>query len=78
MHQASDGKVAGVAIFFEGGQRQRHYSAAFMPNTPGKEQEVVGVEVNPGGLLPRLGHAGAASFAVQEVLWPFAQFSSPA
>jgi hypothetical protein len=52
MHQASDGKVAGGAIFFERGQRQRHYSAAFMPNTPGKEQEVVGVEVNPGGLLP--------------------------
>jgi hypothetical protein len=49
-----------------------------MPNTPAKEEEVVGVKVVPGDLLPHLSHAGAAPVAVQEALWPLAQFSSPA
>ena len=49
MHQASDGKVTGVAVFLEGSSMNATIQQLWldMPNTPGKEQEVVGVKVIP-------------------------------
>jgi hypothetical protein len=96
MPQASDGKVAGVAVFLEAGSANAAIQQLWqcMPNAPGKELEVVVVELNPDGLLPGLGHAGAAAkslklparitikaleqLAVQEAPWPSVQFPSPA
>jgi len=67
-----------VSIFLNAGGANSVFSGfdKVCPITPGKEQEVVGVKVIPAGLLPRLGHPGSASLAVQNALWPFAQFSS--
>lgn len=55
MHQSSDGKVVGVAIFLKAGRANStveklfdHWPAAF-----DKEMEVSGVEVNPADMLPR-------------------------
>src|SRR5690242_14681787 len=31
----------------------QHFASPKMPNTPGKEEAIAGVEVNPTGLLPR-------------------------
>jgi len=58
MHEASDGKVAGVTVFLKAGSANATIQQIWdhMPKTEGKEQEVAGVEVNPAGLLP---HAAA-------------------
>lgn len=54
MHQASDAKVAGIAVLLKAGNANPTIQQLWehMPKTPGKEQEVAGVEVNPAGLLP--------------------------
>jgi carbonic anhydrase len=63
MYQASDGKVAGVAVLLKAGRANATIQQiwAHMPQTESKvltdfsheEQEIAGVEVNPAGLLPR-------------------------
>jgi carbonic anhydrase len=55
MHEDSSGKIAGVAVFLKAGNANATIQRLWqhMPNTPGKEQEVAGVEVNPADLLPR-------------------------
>jgi carbonic anhydrase len=55
MHQASDGKVAAVAVLLQAGSANATIQKLWehMPQTEGKEQEIAGVEVNPAGLLPR-------------------------
>jgi carbonic anhydrase len=55
MHEDSGGKIAGVAVFLKAGSANATIQRLWehMPNTPGKEQGVAGVEVNPAGLLPR-------------------------
>ena len=55
MHQSSDGKVAGVAVFLKAGRANATVQQLWehMPMTESKEEEVAGVEVNPAGLLPR-------------------------
>jgi carbonic anhydrase len=53
MHQASDGKVAGVAVFLKVGGANATIQKLwqYMPKIEG-QVEVTGVEVNPAGLLP--------------------------
>jgi carbonic anhydrase len=55
MHVSSEGKVAGVAVLLKAGRAntliQRLWE--YIPQTPGKEEVIAGVEVNPAGLLPR-------------------------
>jgi carbonic anhydrase len=55
MHEASDGKVAAVAVLLKAGSANATIQQLwkYMPETAGKEQEIAGVEVNPAGLLPR-------------------------
>ncbi|HEY6385498.1 MAG TPA: carbonic anhydrase family protein [Candidatus Acidoferrum sp.] len=55
MHEASDGKVAAVAVLLKAGSVNSTVDQLWehMPNTPGKEEVIAGVEVNPTGLLPR-------------------------
>ena len=55
MHQASDGKVVGVAVLLKAGSANPTIQQIWehMPTTKGNEQEIPGVEVNPAGLLPR-------------------------
>jgi carbonic anhydrase len=55
MHEDAAGKVAGVAIFLKAGIANATIQRLWqhMPNTPGKEQEVAGIKLNPAGLLPR-------------------------
>ncbi len=55
MHEASDGKVAAVAVLLKAGSANSTVDQLWehMPNTPGKEEVIAGVEVNPAGLLPR-------------------------
>ena len=55
MHQASDGKVAAVAVLLKAGGANATIQQLWehMPKTESKEQEIAGVEVNPAGLLPR-------------------------
>ena len=55
MHQSSDGKIAGVAVFLQAGSANSTVRQLWehMPHTPGKEEVIAGVEVNPTGLLPR-------------------------
>jgi carbonic anhydrase len=55
MHEDASGKVLGVAVFLKAGSANATIQRLWqhMPNTPGKEQEVAGVEVNPADLLPR-------------------------
>jgi carbonic anhydrase len=55
MLEDSSGKIAGVAVFLKAGSANATIQRLWqhMPNTPGKEQEVAGVEVNPADLLPR-------------------------
>lgn len=55
MHQASDGKVAGVAVLLQAGGANATVQQIWdhMPKAAGKETEVAGVEINPAGLLPR-------------------------
>jgi carbonic anhydrase len=54
MHASSDGKVAAVAVLLKAGGANTtvHQLWEHMPNTPGKEEVIAGVEVNPSGLLP--------------------------
>jgi hypothetical protein len=49
MQQVSDGKVTGVAVFLKAGSTNATIQKLWqgMPNTPGKEQEVVGVKLIP-------------------------------
>ena len=55
MHQASDGQVAAVSVLFKAGRANGIVQQLWehMPDTPGKEEVIAGVEVNPTGLLPR-------------------------
>ena len=55
MHQGSDGKVAAVAVLLKAGNANSTVDQLWehMPKTPGKEEVIAGVEVNPAGLLPR-------------------------
>lgn len=55
MHQASDGKVAGVAILLKEGTANSTIQQLwqYMPSTKGKEHEIPGVEINPAALIPQ-------------------------
>ena len=55
MHEASDGKVAAVAVLLKAGSANSTVGQLWehMSKTPGKEEVIAGVEVNPAGLLPR-------------------------
>jgi len=63
MYQASDGKVAGVAVLLKVGRANATIQQIWehMPKTESvvladfshAEEEIVGVEINPGNLLPR-------------------------
>jgi len=54
MHEASDGKVAGVAVLLKAGSANATIRQIWdhMPKTQGQEEEIAGVEVDPAGLLP--------------------------
>jgi carbonic anhydrase len=54
MHEASDGKVAGVAILLKAGGANATIQRIWdhMPETRGQEREIAGVDVDPAGLLP--------------------------
>jgi carbonic anhydrase len=53
MHQASDGQLAGVAVFLKRGSANATIRQIWdhMPKTESKEEDA-GVEVNPAGLVP--------------------------
>jgi carbonic anhydrase len=55
MHQASDGKVVGVAVFLQRGSPNTTIQQIWdhMPTRKGNEEEIPGIEVNPADLLPR-------------------------
>jgi carbonic anhydrase len=55
MHEASDGKVAAVAVLLKAGAANGTVARLWehMPRTKGPEHEIPGVEVDPGALLPR-------------------------
>lgn len=55
MHQASDGKIAGVVVLLKTGNANTTVQRIWehMPMAEGKEEEISGVQVNPSGLLPR-------------------------
>ncbi len=55
MHESREGKIAGVAIPLQAGSANTtvHQLWEHMPNTPGKEEVIAGVEVDVTGLLPR-------------------------
>lgn len=57
MHQAADGKVAGVVVFLKAGAANPTVQQLWdhMPKAESKELEIAGVEVNPSALLPRDG-----------------------
>lgn len=54
MHEASDGKVAGVAVLVKAGNANTTIQRIWdhMPKTEGKEEEIPGVAVDPAELLP--------------------------
>jgi carbonic anhydrase len=54
MHQSTDGKLAGVAVFLKSGHANPTLQRIWdhMPLTEGEEQEIPGVEIDPAGLLP--------------------------
>jgi carbonic anhydrase len=54
MHEASDGKLAAVAVLLKAGSANSTIQKLwkYMPQTAGKEEEIAGVEVNPAGLVP--------------------------
>lgn len=54
MHQASDGKVVGVAVLLQQGRLNPTIQQIWehMPTRKGDEVEIPGIEVNPGDLLP--------------------------
>ncbi|HLW82905.1 MAG TPA: carbonic anhydrase family protein [Candidatus Acidoferrales bacterium] len=55
MLRASDGKIAGVAVFVDAGPANPVVQQLwkYMPKTPGKSHLISGVEINPAALLPR-------------------------
>ena len=55
MHESGDGKVAAVAVLLKAGGANSTVDQLWehMPKTPGKEEVIEGIEVNPAGLLPR-------------------------
>jgi carbonic anhydrase len=55
MHESSDGKIAGVAVLLKAGSANSTVRQLWehMPQTPGKEEVIAGVEVKLAGLLPR-------------------------
>ena len=54
MHQADDGKIAGLVVLLKAGKRNTTVQQIWehMPMREGKEEEIPGVQVNPAGLLP--------------------------
>jgi carbonic anhydrase len=54
MHQAADGKVAGVVVLLNAGEANEMVQTLWqhMPRTESKEEEIPGVEINPAHLLP--------------------------
>jgi carbonic anhydrase len=54
MHEASDGKIAAVAVLLKEGSANPTIERLWehMPKSEGKEEEIAGIEVNPAGLLP--------------------------
>ncbi len=55
MHKSGDGKVVGVAVMLQSGSTNPTVEKLwkYMPKTAGDVQQIAGVEVNPGTLLPR-------------------------
>lgn len=55
MHEASDGTLAGVAVFLRAGHPNATIQQLWdhMPESEGPEQEIAGVAINPAGLVPR-------------------------
>ena len=55
MHQADDGRIAGVVVLLKAGKANTTVQQIWehMPTTEGQEEEIPGVQVNPAGLLPR-------------------------
>ncbi|MFI5229029.1 MAG: carbonic anhydrase [Gemmatimonadales bacterium] len=55
MHAASDGRIAGVAVFLTAGKANATIQRLWdhMPTVVGKEESIPGVDVDPSGLLPR-------------------------
>jgi carbonic anhydrase len=55
MHESSDSKVVGVAVLLKAGRANATVQRLWehMQKTPGKEELIAGVEVDPAGLLPR-------------------------
>jgi carbonic anhydrase len=54
MHEAGDGKVAGVAVLLKAGRASTTVQRIWehMPGTESKEEEIGGVEIDPAALLP--------------------------
>lgn len=54
MHQSSDGKVAAVAVLLRAGNANATVQQLWehMPKTPGGEELIPGVQIDPAGLLP--------------------------
>ncbi|HKV50434.1 MAG TPA: carbonic anhydrase family protein [Gemmatimonadaceae bacterium] len=54
MYAAADGEVAGVAVFLEAGRTEATVQTLWdhMPLVVGKEENIAGLEVNPGEMLP--------------------------
>ena len=54
MHEASDGKVAAVAVLLKTGSANATIRQLweYMPKTAGKEAEISGVQIDPAGLMP--------------------------
>jgi carbonic anhydrase len=54
MHEADDGKVAGVAVLVKAGRVNRTVQQLWdhMPSTQGDEHAIAGVDINPADLLP--------------------------
>jgi carbonic anhydrase len=54
MHVASDGKIAGVAVLLKAGRPNATIQQLWdhMPKTPGKEEEIAGVNIDPAAMLP--------------------------
>ncbi len=55
MHASSDGKVVGVAVMLRAGAANATVQRLWdhMPQTPGTEHEIAGLDIDPSGLLPR-------------------------
>jgi carbonic anhydrase len=55
MHASGDGKVVGVTVLLRPGKSNATVQRLWdhMPEAPGPEQEIAGMRIDPGGLLPR-------------------------